>query len=139
MGCLLRGTGGDREVKRYGRGGGGGGGGVGRGGGAGAMPKAALSPPETEIVCIKTGCGESDFNVSDIVRGKVTIKAFVHKPQLLKTNGEPKRGIEPKSSAYQPNALPIGQTGSPLLDSCLTIAVKQKSQHQSNQKKCFTI
>ena len=37
----------------------------------------------------------------------------VHRPQLLKRKDrEPKRGIEPKSSIYQPDALPLDQTGS---------------------------
>ena len=37
----------------------------------------------------------------------------VHRPQLTKTKDrEPKRGIEPKSSIYQPDALPLDQTGS---------------------------
>ena len=43
--------------------------------------------------CIRMGSDESHFNVSLIVRGSV------HKPQLLKRNGEPKR--------YQTEVLPL--------------------------------
>ena len=56
------------------------------------------------------GSDESRFNVSLIVRDKVSRQcpqttAFEHK-------GEPKRNqTEVKTEAYQPNALPLGQTG----------------------------
>ena len=36
------------------------------------IPVAKLSPPESCDSCIKMGSDESDFNVSLIVRGKVT-------------------------------------------------------------------
>ena len=54
-------------------------------------------------------------NVSFTVRGKVTRQC----PQTttIEEEGEPKRGIEPMSSAYQPSALPLGQTGSPVSSS----------------------
>ena len=52
--------------------------------------------------CIKVGSDESHFNVSLIVRNKVTKQC----PQT--TTFEEKGG----PSAYQPNALPLGQTGS---------------------------
>ena len=54
--------------------------------------------------CIKMGSDERHFNVSLIVRDKVTRQC----PQTttFEENGEP--------SADQPNALPLGQTG-PLL------------------------
>ena len=60
--------------------------------------------------CIKVGSDESRFNVSLIVRDKVSRQCpqtttFEHK-------GEPKRNqTEVKTEAYQPNALPLGQTG----------------------------
>ena len=60
--------------------------------------------------CIKMGSDESHFNVSLIVRDKVTTQC----PQTttsLKTKraeAESNRDV----SAYQPNALPLGQTGS---------------------------
>ena len=89
-------------------------------------------------LCIKIGSDESHFNISFIVRDKVTLRTplsgtcllrkyvvnhclefgtksqdSVHRPQLLKRKDrEPKRGIEPKSSIYQPDALPLDQTGS---------------------------
>ena len=59
------------------------------------------------------GSDESHFNVSLIVSDKVTREC----PQttFFEEKGEPK-GFEPRSSAYQPNALPLGQTGSLLED-----------------------
>ena len=60
--------------------------------------------------CIKMGSDESHFNVSLIVRDKVTRQC----PQTA--SFEDKRRAEADSnrgpSAYQPNALPLGQTGS---------------------------
>ena len=58
----------------------------------------------------RMGSDESQFNVSLIVRGKVTR----HLPQTptFEEKGEPKPGMEPKPSVYQPNALPLGQAGS---------------------------
>ena len=55
------------------------------------------------------GSDESRFNVSLIVRDKVTDS--VHRPQFLKRK-ESRSGLEPSPSAYQPNALPLGHTGS---------------------------
>ena len=59
--------------------------------------------------CIKTGSDESHFNVSLIVRDKVTR----HCPQttIFEEKREPKR-IRTEVSAYQPDALPLGQAGS---------------------------
>ena len=58
---------------------------------------------------IKMGSDESHFNVSLMVRDKVTRRC----PQTTTSEekGEPKR-IRTEDSAYQPNALPLGQTGS---------------------------
>ena len=60
--------------------------------------------------CIKTGSDESHFNVSLIVRDKVKRQS----PQT--TTFEEKRRAEADSnrgpSAYQPNALPLGQSAS---------------------------
>ena len=75
------------------------------------IPIAALSPDQNDS-CIKMGSGESHFNVSLIVRDKVTRQC----PQttVFEEKGEPKRiRTEAGPSAYQPNALPLGQTGSP--------------------------
>ena len=57
--------------------------------------------------CIKVGSDESRFNVSLIVRDKVTRQC----PQTAKfmKRKESRSGIEPRS---EPNALPLGQTGS---------------------------
>ena len=59
--------------------------------------------------CTKTGSDESHFDFSLIVRDKVTRQC----PQTttFEEKGEPKR-IRTEVSAYQPNALPLGQTGS---------------------------
>ena len=60
--------------------------------------------------CIKMGRDESHFNVSLTARDKVTRQC----PQT--TTFEENRRAEADSnrspSAYQPNALPLGQTGS---------------------------
>ena len=53
--------------------------------------------------CIKMGSDESHFNVSLIVRDKVA--------RQCSAEAESNRG----PSAYQPNALPLGQTGSRLV------------------------
>ena len=63
--------------------------------------------------CIKLGSDESHFNVSLIVRDKVTRRS----PQTTIFEGGEgkKRRAEADSnrgpSVYQPNALPLGQTG----------------------------
>ena len=61
--------------------------------------------------CIKIGSDESHFNVSVILRDKVTRQC----PQITtfeerRAEADWNRG----SSAYQPNALLLGQTGSPV-------------------------
>ena len=60
--------------------------------------------------CIKMGSDESHFYVSLIVRDKVTRPC----PQTttFEERGEPKRVSNRGPSAYQPNALQLGQTGS---------------------------
>ena len=60
--------------------------------------------------CIKMGSDESHFNVSLIVRDKVTRPC----PQntTFEEKGEPKQVWNRGPSAYQPNSLPLGQTGS---------------------------
>ena len=64
----------------------------------------------TRMTCIKMGSDESHFNVSLIVRDKVTRQC----PQT--TTFEKKRRAEAVSnrgpSAYHPTTLPLGQTGS---------------------------
>ena len=58
--------------------------------------------------CVKMGSDESQFNVSVIVRGRVT--RLCPQTTTIEEKGEPK-WIRTRSSAYQPNALPVGQTG----------------------------
>ena len=86
--CLRRGTGGDRDPRRWGGGGGG-----------ETIPNATGSPPEW--LYIKMGNDERHFNVSLTVRRKVTGQC----PQI--TTFEEKREPNPNRgpSAYQPNAL----------------------------------
>ena len=65
----------------------------------------------TRMTCIKIGSDESHFNVSLIVRDKVTRPC----PQTttFEEKGEPKRyQTEVLPLNYQPTALPLGQTGS---------------------------
>ena len=56
------------------------------------------------------GSDESHFDVSLIERDKVT-RQCPHRQQFLKRK-ESRSGFEPRSCAYQPNALPLGHTGS---------------------------
>ena len=65
--------------------------------------------------CSKTCSDESRFNVSLIVRDKVTRQC----PQTttFKEKGQPEAESNRGPSAYQPNALPLGQTGSQAVES----------------------
>ena len=80
------------------------------GGGVGGSIYLSLQCQHRNDFCIKVGSDESHFNVSLIVRDKVTRQC----PQT--TTFEDKRRAEADSnrgpSACQPNALPLGQTGS---------------------------
>ena len=76
------------------------------------------------------GSDESHFNVSLIVRDKVTRQCpQTHKPQgpsayHFEEKGEPKQvGSNLGPSAYQPNGLPLGQTGSQYNNSSFYIAL----------------
>ena len=93
-----------------GRGAAGGGGGMEVGGGGDYIPFATLSPIDS---CIKMGSDESRFNVS------VGSDGQSHKTVSRDHNFLRGRRAETVSnrgpSAYQPNALPQGQTGSHLL------------------------
>ena len=61
--------------------------------------------------CIKMGSGERHFNVSITVKGKVARPCPQATP--FEERGEPKRNrTEVLALNYQPNALPLGQTGS---------------------------
>ena len=83
----------------------GGGGGVGGGG-----QYLMLHCHHQNDYSIEMGSNESQF-CSFIVRDNVARRRC---PQTTSVGekGEPKRGIEPRSSAYQLNALPFCQTGS---------------------------
>ena len=59
--------------------------------------------------CIKVGSDESHFKVSLIVKDKVTRQC--PQPQLSKER-RAEADLNRGPSAYQPNALPLGQTGS---------------------------
>ena len=62
--------------------------------------------------CFKTGSDESHFNVPLIVRDKVT-KQCPQTTTVLKRRVRAEAESSRGPSAYQPNALPLGQTGSP--------------------------
>ena len=66
------------------------------------------------MTCIKMGSDESHFNVSLIVRDKVTRQCPQTRTlQSIEETGEPKRYQSNRGpSAYQPTALPLSQTGS---------------------------
>ena len=68
----------------------------------------------TKMTCIKMGSDESHFNVSLTVRDTVTRQC----PQTttFEEKGEPPKRIRTEVlPAYQPTALPLGQTGSRIL------------------------
>ncbi len=64
--------------------------------------------------CIKMGSDESHFNVSVGSVGQ-SHRTVSTNHNLFEEKGEPKRVSNRGPSAYQPNALPLGQTGSQLL------------------------
>ena len=81
----------------------------GKGGGGDYIPIATLS--HRNVSCIKMGSDQSHFNVSLIVRDKVTRQC----PQTttFEEKGEPKRiRTEVPLLDQRPNALPLGHTGS---------------------------
>ena len=61
--------------------------------------------------CIKMGSDESHFNVSVGSDGH-SHRTVSTNHNLFEEKGEPKRVSNRGPSAYQPNALPLGQTGS---------------------------
>ena len=61
--------------------------------------------------CIKMGSDENHFNVSVGSDGQ-SHKIVSTNHNLFEEKGEPKRVSNRGPSAYQPNALPLGQTGS---------------------------
>ena len=62
-------------------------------------------------VCIQMGSEESHFNVSVGSDGQ-SHRALSTNHSLFEEKGEPKRYRTEGPSAYQPNALPLGQTDS---------------------------
>ena len=95
------------EPKRYREGGYGGGG---EGGGEKEIIYVSLHCLHQNDFCIKMGSDESHFNV--LVGSDGQSQDSVHKPQPFwrerRAEGVSNRG----PSAFQPNALPLGQTGS---------------------------
>ena len=79
--------------------------------------------------CIQMGTDDSHSHASLVAMGKVTRQC----PQTttFDDKGEPKRGIEPLSSAYQPNALPLGQTGSHPKDDIVSSSFLQGGKRAS--------
>ena len=65
----------------------------------------------TRMTCIKMGSDESPFNVSLIERDKVTIKTVSTNHTFWRAERAEAVSIR-GPSAYQPTALPLGQTGS---------------------------
>ena len=61
--------------------------------------------------CVKEGSDESHFNVS-VGNDAQSHKTVSTNHNLFEEKGEPKRVSNRGPSAYQPNALPLGQTGS---------------------------
>ena len=59
--------------------------------------------------CIKMGNDDGHFSVLLTVRDKVTRQ---YAQTQLSKRKESRSGFEPRSLAYQPDALPLGQTGS---------------------------
>ena len=80
------------------------------GGGQGDYIYLSLHCHHQKDSCIKMGNDVSHFNVSLIVRDKVTktVSTDHNLSGERKSEAESSRG----PSAYQPNALPLGQTGS---------------------------
>ena len=68
------------------------------------------------MTCIKMGVNESHFNVSVVSDGQNKKTVFTNH-NLFVEKGEPNRG----PSAYQPNVLPLGQTGSLRLYVAVTV------------------
>ena len=64
--------------------------------------------------CIKMGSDESHLNVSLIVRDNESLQDGRQCPQTttFEEKGEPKRYRTEVLTAYQPTALPLGQSGS---------------------------
>ena len=89
----------------------GGGVGYGRGWGKREIIYLSLQYHHQNDCCIKMGSDESHFNVSLIVRGKVT-KTVSTNDNLSGEKGEAETEWSRGPSAYQPNALPLSQTGS---------------------------
>ena len=85
----------------------------GRGEGGGRDDKFCLSLHchHQNDFCIKMGRDESRFNVSVGSDGQ-SHKTVSTNHNLFEEEGEPKRVTNRGPSAYQPNALPLGQTGS---------------------------
>ena len=71
------------------------------------IPIVTLSPHQNDS-CIKMGSDERHFNVSVWTKSQDS----VHKPQPFRRERRAEAVSNRGPSAYQPNALPLGQTGS---------------------------
>ena len=76
---------------------------------ASALVDMVLNDHRNRDFCIKMGSDESHFNVS-VGSGGQSHKT-VHKPQPFRRERRSKAVSNRGPSAYQPNALPLGQTG----------------------------
>ena len=85
------------------------------GGGGGEIIYLSLHCHHQHDLCIKVGTDESHFNVLIMVMGKVTRQVSTDHNFWRERRAEADSNRGP--SAYQPNALPPGQTGSLHLDS----------------------
>ena len=87
---------------------------VGGGGGEREIIYLSLHCHHQNYSCIKMGSDESHFNVALIVRDKATRQC----PHNHNFGRERRAGADSNRvpSAYQPNALPLGQTGSRIND-----------------------
>ena len=72
--------------------------------------------------CIEMGSDESNFNVSVGSDGK-SHKDSVHKPQPFRREMRAEAVSNRGPSAYQPNALPLGQAGSVTAEKALTTII----------------
>ena len=86
--------------------------GGGGGGGGGRLYTYRYTVTTQNDSCIKMGSDESHFNVL-VGNGGQSHKTVSTNHNLFGEKGEPKRYRTVGPSAYQPNALPLGQTGSP--------------------------
>ena len=79
--------------------------------------------------CIKMGSDESYFNVSLTVRDKITRQCHAQTTTFQRERGA-KADSNRSPSAYQPNALPLDQTGPQVSPPCSTPSCLQRGGDQ---------